>query len=364
MRNKILIVTSEFPPHPGGIGNHALNLAQQLVKNNFNVTVIAPRNNMIEDSAFDSSENFKILRYPLSRFVKFFAIGTLIFISTLKSRKNILIATGQSSLLCTSIFPKLLFKKSIAIFHGSELRVGSKIIINFLKISISKFDKIVAVSRFSKNCLLGAKSHLKAIVINNGFDPNRLSRNREKTTPSLNSVKLITLGSLSYRKGQHNVINSLPHLKKKYGTVFYEMIGKPYIKSDLIELATKLGVENSVKFHGYLSIDDVVEKLLSSDIFVMLSENIENGGVEGFGIAILEANYLGLPAIGSLGCGIEDAISNGYNGKLISNDSPADLYLATRNIIENYKNYSKNSIRWAKERTWELVVEKYKNEIS
>ena len=96
----------------------------------------------------------------------------------------------------------------------------------------------------------------------------------------------------------------------------------------------------------------------------MLSENIENGGVEGFGIAILEANYLGLPAIGSLGCGIEDAISNGYNGKLITNDSPADLYLATRNIIENYKNYSKNSIRWAKERSWELVVEKYKNEIS
>ena len=128
----------------------------------------------------------------------------------------------------------------------------------------------------------------------------------------------------------------------------------------MIELATKLGVENSVKFHGYLSIDEVVEKLLSSDIFVMLSENIENGGVEGFGIAILEANHLGLPAIGSLGCGIEDAISNGYNGKLISNDSPADLYLATRNIIENYKNYSKNSMRWAKERTWELVIESIK----
>ena len=42
------------------------------------------------------------------------------------------------------------------------------------------------------------------------------------------------------------------------------------------------------------------------------------GDVEGFGIAILEANALGIPAIGALGCGIEDAIENYSSGILIN----------------------------------------------
>ena len=38
----------------------------------------------------------------------------------------------------------------------------------------------------------------------------------------------------------------------------------------------------------------------------MLSENVDYGDVEGFGIAILEANYLGLPAkwMWNRGCNI------------------------------------------------------------
>ena len=37
---KILIVTSEFPPQPGGIGNHGFHLANQLSKNFYEVEVI------------------------------------------------------------------------------------------------------------------------------------------------------------------------------------------------------------------------------------------------------------------------------------------------------------------------------------
>ena len=38
---KLLIVTSEFPPGPGGIGNHAYCLARILVKNEWPVTVLS-----------------------------------------------------------------------------------------------------------------------------------------------------------------------------------------------------------------------------------------------------------------------------------------------------------------------------------
>ncbi|HAI19011.1 MAG TPA: hypothetical protein DCM10_13880 [Xanthomarina gelatinilytica] len=43
MKKNILIVTSEFPPQPGGIGTHAYYLALHLVKNGYGVTVISKR---------------------------------------------------------------------------------------------------------------------------------------------------------------------------------------------------------------------------------------------------------------------------------------------------------------------------------
>ena len=363
MKNKFLIVTSEFPPYPGGIGNHAYNLAKQLVKNKFNVIVIAPTNNKMEDKKFDSKNDFVIKRYIDTRFIKIFTILSAIFISIFKWRGKILIATGQSSLFCASIFSKLFFKKSIAIFHGHELRLGNRIITYLLKILIMQFDKIVAVSKFSMNYALESNSKMKISVINNGFDSKRFDDFPKKVHIKSNALKLITLGSLSYRKGQHNVISSLPYLKKKYGSVEYEMIGNPYLESALLEQAKQLNVHKSIKFHGLLNDRDLTKILLSADIFIMLSENVDSGDVEGFGIAILEANYLGLPAIGSIGCGIEDAISDGFNGKLINNKSPDDLYIASKDILNNYQKYSKNSVEWSKARTWMKVIDKYINEI-
>ena len=39
-KKNILIVSSELPPQPGGIGNHAYHLSTQLQKNQYQVTVV------------------------------------------------------------------------------------------------------------------------------------------------------------------------------------------------------------------------------------------------------------------------------------------------------------------------------------
>ena len=61
---QLLIVTSEFPPQPGGIGNHAFNLASQLQLNGYGVTVIADErsNDGVEEKQFDNSLPFKVFR--------------------------------------------------------------------------------------------------------------------------------------------------------------------------------------------------------------------------------------------------------------------------------------------------------------
>ncbi|HAY34931.1 MAG TPA: glycosyltransferase, partial [Ignavibacteria bacterium] len=60
-----LIITTEFPPGPGGIGNHAYNLAKFLKLNEINVTVLAVSDFVSEDEKkeFDRKQDFKIIRF-------------------------------------------------------------------------------------------------------------------------------------------------------------------------------------------------------------------------------------------------------------------------------------------------------------
>jgi glycosyltransferase involved in cell wall biosynthesis len=91
----------------------------------------------------------------------------------------------------------------------------------------------------------------------------------------------------------------------------------------------------------------------------MLSENLPNGDFEGFGIAILEANYLGLPAIGSKNSGIADAISNGYSGILVDPHNPTEIAEAIMIIMSDYSTYSKQARKHASNFLWKQKVQEY-----
>ena len=66
---KVLIVSSEFPPQPGGIGNHALNLAKYLQLNHFDVQVISDNRSLDGkiELEFDSDLSFKVYRVKCRR---------------------------------------------------------------------------------------------------------------------------------------------------------------------------------------------------------------------------------------------------------------------------------------------------------
>ncbi len=163
-------------------------------------------------------------------------------------------------------------------------------------------------------------------------------------------------------KGQHNVIKALPLLLKHYPDLKYHIVGIPTEKERLEKLALNLGVEEAIVFFGKVSEEEKIELLQQADVFVMLSETTQTGDSEGFGIAILEANALGIPAIGALGCGIEDAIKDGVSGKLINNKDPKQFAMALEEILNNYETYSQNAKIWSQDFTWEKVIKSYLND--
>ena len=86
-------------------------------------------------------------------------------------------------------------------------------------------------------------------VIPNGFSMNTFDRDSADHKKLKGSPKLITVGALSQRKGQHNVISKLPFLIEDYPNIHYHMVGTPSEKEKLTALANNLKVIDNITFH-------------------------------------------------------------------------------------------------------------------
>jgi len=356
---KILILTSEFPPQPGGIATHAHYLALSLQKEGKQVIVLSDirsKDGKIEKD-FDAQLPFKVHRIKRRKIIEFSYLDR--FLNALKhiKRTNTVIASGKFSLWLV-FFLKLFYrKKYIAIIHGSEVLLSNKILRKFTNSSLKKFDTVIAVSNFTKS-LVKNLSLKSSVVIPNGFDISMIKYSNY-TKPKTEKLRLITIGNVTQRKGQQNVVKAIPLLLKSHPELHYHIVGIPTEKENIYRLANELGVADQIIFHGKVSEEDKWELLDSSSIFVMLSENTSYGDVEGFGIAILEANSMGVPSIGSKGCGIEDAINEGKSGILIDAHNPESFLRAVNEINNNYSEFSENAIQWSEKFGWDKIIKQY-----
>ncbi|CAM3436270.1 glycosyltransferase family 4 protein [Aequorivita lipolytica] len=354
---KTLILTSEFPPQPGGIGNHAYNLAKGLQANGFEVQLVCDTRSEMgeEEREFDRDLTFEVVRIPRKHIIFFSYIKRITTAFSLVSKNEMVICTGKFSLWLGAFLSFFFRRKFIAIIHGSEVRLPNIILRKLTDYALKRFDSVIAVSNYTKTMVQHLK--LKNIeVVPNGFDMKLTPDSRDNNEPV---PVLITVGNMTQRKGQHNVINALPLLLKKYPDLKYHIVGIPTEKEKLEKLSLDLGIENAVVFYGKVSEEEKIELLQQTDVFVMLSETTKTGDVEGFGIAILEANALGIPAIGALDCGIEDAIKDGTSGKLIGSKDPEQLAEALEDILKNYDTYAQEAKTWSQDFTWEKVIKLY-----
>lgn len=353
---KALIIASEFPPQPGGIGNHALNLAKGMQANGYKVKLISDTRSPDgrEDRNFDKDLSFDVIRVPRKKVILFSYFLRIKKAFYLSRESEIIISSGKYS-LWVGAFLSLFFKrKFVAIVHGSEVKLPNKFLRWVTDLSLKRYGTVIAVSNYTKS--LVSRLKLDTVVIPNGYTLKVPTNFVRKEIPG---PILITVGNVTKRKGQHNVIKALPVLLKKYPDLKYHVVGIPTDQAKLEKTMLKMGVESAVVFYGEVSESLKLELLQEADIFVMLSEATLKGDVEGFGIAILEANALGIPAIGAMGCGIEDAVKEGFSGKLIAAQDSEQLKMAVEQILANYGTYSRQARIWSQDFTWDKIIKRY-----
>ena len=120
-KERLLIITSEFPPQPGGIGNHAFNLAKQLQLQGCNVTALVDMRskNGFEEQQFDATLPFKVVRIKRYRIILFTYLKRIFTYRSLVTKSAMILATGKFPLWMVGL------SVAFAVFIGKEAFGGT-----------------------------------------------------------------------------------------------------------------------------------------------------------------------------------------------------------------------------------------------
>lgn len=372
---KVLIVTSEFPPGPGGIGHHAYQLARHLSKRHWQVIVVACQDYAHADEIlnFNRAQEYPIVRLdsipgPLIegvyRLIKYFS-------AIRKYQPDVILSSGQKAVWLAALCGFLSHRPWIAVGHGTEFGDKNPLSCYLNRLSYAAADCLISVSNYTQNWLqakgIKAKRHE---VIYNGADedffyPLKIDQIQYwKQQHGLDKgYILLTVGNVTERKGQEVVIRALPYILKVIPEVHYIIVGLPTLKDKLTKLATELQVSERVHFLGKASSETLLYAYNACDLFVMTSRLTRVGDFEGFGIAVIEAALCGKPAIVSQNCGLAEAVKHGYTGLTVPQNAPEITAAAIVELLrdDGFRKYLGQNARQRalQELTWSRCAEKY-----
>ena len=226
---------------------------------------------------------------------------------------------------------------------------------------------IMPISRYTKNLLAmpRLKRSGRVHIVPTGVDTTRFEQRPRKAAIERKyglqtGVRILNVGRLIERKGFDTTIRAMTLVNDKK-THFY-IGGKGPYESELRTLARQSGVADRVHFLGFIEEVDLVDLYNAVDVFCMPSRELPYQ-VEGYGITYLEAAACGVPSIGGLNSGAEDAIIANETGLLVDANSPEAVADALQKLISDESLRKKLGeqarLRVQRELTWTAAIAQF-----
>ena len=333
---KLLILSSEFPPGPGGIGTHAAAVATQLSTIGWEVTVLSRQDyaSDAEVDAYNAERPFRMIRLrevpaPLLEAAYRYHVASRVIRDW---KPDVMLASGERSAWLGWRLARAHRLPWIVVGHGTEFGTRSAFERWLNRRAYTAANAVVCVSEYTRSRMhaSGIRS-ARELVIPNGADPSvfRILPHGSPRDPHERVV--LTVGNVTERKGQEVVIRALAALPG----VRYEMVGLPTRAAELTALAEELGVADRIEFVGRASQEELVRRMNACDLFVMTSRNTADGDFEGYGIAVVEAALCGKAAVVSASSGLAEAIIGGETGLLVRENDPDSTAQAIDELLKD-----------------------------
>ena len=341
-------------PAIGGGEEHNHQIAKHLVELGEEVLVIAPQ--YPGDSEFDRDCGYPVVRVattggmagkgkkwwmPYRRPLYGFSV-----ISRMLQFKPDYIIVGTASrglsMLASRIVSLLARIPRFVFVHHDEFTRPTPY--SLLTNSIFRSSNLICVSNYTRSLVLDAGiPSRRTHVVFNGVDYQAISSfqnvrhhiSHSQLESTFPDRMILTVCRLVRHKGIDRLIESLPRVLSKVPDAGLVVVGEGTERDRLETIAKNLGVDDRVKFLGRLTDAEKFLCFERCDLFAMPSRETHGPAREGFGIAFLEANAFGKPAIGGNAGGVPDAVVHNETGLLVDPNSIEDIANAIVRLLQN-----------------------------
>ena len=320
---RVLLVTNDFPPRPGGIQSFLHGLVSRLPPDN--VIVYTSRWRGWEE--WDAAQPFHVVREDTSVLLPTRAVG--------RRAQSLLREHGCDVAWFGAAAPLGLLADSlrgagarrvVATTHGHEagwaMLPGAR---QLLRRIASSVDVLTYLGDYTRTRLAGAVGETNAAKLQrltpgvdaHVFRPGLGGQLREELGLADRPV-IVCVSRLMPRKGQDTLVRVLPALQQELGDAALLLVGGGPYRSRLESMVAEAGLQSSVTFTGSVPWDSLPGYYGAGDVFAMPCRTRLGGtDVEGLGIVYLEASACGLPVIAGDSGGAPDAVLPGETGFVV-----------------------------------------------
>jgi glycosyltransferase involved in cell wall biosynthesis len=158
---------------------------------------------------------------------------------------------------------------------------------------------------------------------------------------------VLLVGRLVHLKGGDILLDALAEVVRSLPQTRAALAGTGDLEATLREQAARLGLGGSVDFLGNVSRGSLVDVYRRSRILAVPSRS------EGQSLTVLEAQWLGVPAVAAAVGGLPETIVDGENGLLVPAEDPGALARALIRVLSDgplYERLRENALRIAADR--------------
>jgi phosphatidylinositol alpha-1,6-mannosyltransferase len=321
--SRVLLVTNDFPPRPGGIQQFVHNLAVR--QPHGSLVVYASR--WAGWEKFDAEQPFPVVREDTSVLLPTRAVARRAaeLARDYDCDRVLFGAAAPLGLLAAGLRERAGVRRAVAITHGHETGwaalPGARAMLRRIARGV---DVVTYLGEYTRVRLAKAVGDLTTLerlapgVDTQAFRPTVDGLGVRQRYRLRDRPVIVCVSRLVPRKGQDSLIRALPAVRRRVRDAALLLVGGGPYRSTLEVMAREEGVSDHVIFTGSVPWEELPNHYAAGDLFAMPCRTRRGGlDVEGLGIVYLEASATGLPVVGGDSGGAPDAVHEGETGFVV-----------------------------------------------
>lgn len=341
MTPRLLVVTNDFPPRPGGIQSFVHGVVSRLPPDQ--VVVLTSRWRGAQQ--FDVKQPFSVVRHDTSVLLPTPAVRRRAT-SLLRDHDCSAVWFGAAAPLGL-LAPSLRAAgatRLIATTHGHEVGwaalPGAR---SVLRRIASGVDVLTYLGDYTRGRLAQAVApyddrlrRLVPAVDTEVFGPAAGGAKLRADLGLADRPVVVCVSRLMPRKGQDMLVRALPAIRRRAAGATLVLVGGGPSGKRLRRLAREVGVSDHVVFRGSVDHADLPAWYGVGDVFAMpCRERLGGIDLEGLGMVFLEAAGCGLPVVAGVSGGSVDAVRPGETGYLVDGRAVGEIAAVVGDLLSD-----------------------------